>query len=307
MHIYPDYYSKFRCIADKCKHNCCIGWEIDIDDDTLSCYNNLSGDFSEKLSANISLEDTAHFVLSENDRCPFLNNQNLCEIIINLSEDHLCTICKEHPRFHNHLPDRIESGLGLCCEEVARIILSQKEKTNLVSDKEITTDDEIILLRDKLTDILQNRSETITQRLENALNMCNTSMPKRSIKSWCNVLLSLEQLDKNWGDLLNTVKANYSETDVTLFDKHMADRQHEYEQFVVYLLYRHFANSPNLQQAQCVMRFIVFAYEFLHASGATLFLANGQFTLDDHIELCRLFSSEIEYSDENLYTLFDMV
>ena len=29
--IAPNYYPAFRCIADKCRHSCCIGWEIDID------------------------------------------------------------------------------------------------------------------------------------------------------------------------------------------------------------------------------------------------------------------------------------
>ena len=29
----PDFYGKFKCTAEKCRHSCCIGWEIDIDDD----------------------------------------------------------------------------------------------------------------------------------------------------------------------------------------------------------------------------------------------------------------------------------
>ena len=29
--IVPDYYKEFSCIADHCRHSCCIGWEIDID------------------------------------------------------------------------------------------------------------------------------------------------------------------------------------------------------------------------------------------------------------------------------------
>ena len=61
MHIYPDYYDKFRCIASKCKHNCCIGWEIDIDENTLSYYNSVTGDFSKRLKDNIELSDTPHF------------------------------------------------------------------------------------------------------------------------------------------------------------------------------------------------------------------------------------------------------
>ena len=51
MKLYaPDYYTKFACIADKCQHSCCIGWEIDIDEETLSYYNSVSGDFGNRLS-----------------------------------------------------------------------------------------------------------------------------------------------------------------------------------------------------------------------------------------------------------------
>lgn len=307
MHIYPDYYKKFKCIADKCKHNCCIGWEIDIDNNTYDFYKKLTGDFAKKIIENISTDETPHFVLKENDRCPFLNDKNLCDIIINLSEEHICDICKEHPRFHNELPDRVESGIGLCCEQAARIILSQKEKVTLISDEKIDTDDEIIVLRDKVMDILQDRANDITNRLNSALTACNTTTTKRSIENWCDVLLSLEQLDKSWGEILLNTKTANKNVNYQLFDIHMKDRQHEYEQFVVYLLYRHFANSPDLQQAQSVMRFIASAYEFLYALGATTYYSKGDLTFDDQVELVRLFSSEIEYSDENLYTLFDMV
>ena len=36
----PTYYKKFKCIADRCQHNCCIGWEIDIDGETPERYKN---------------------------------------------------------------------------------------------------------------------------------------------------------------------------------------------------------------------------------------------------------------------------
>ena len=36
--LVPNYYKDFLCIADKCRHSCCIGWEIDIDEETLEFY-----------------------------------------------------------------------------------------------------------------------------------------------------------------------------------------------------------------------------------------------------------------------------
>lgn len=50
----PDYYKKFSCIADKCRDSCCIGWEIEIDNDTANKYQKAVGSFGEKLRNNIS-------------------------------------------------------------------------------------------------------------------------------------------------------------------------------------------------------------------------------------------------------------
>ena len=115
--VAPDYYEKFKCIADKCKHSCCIGWEIDVDGDTLDYYNSIDGNFGERLRKNIITEgETAHFCLAENDRCPFLNQKGLCDIIINLGEEALCQICDDHPRYRNFYSDREEIGVGFCCD-----------------------------------------------------------------------------------------------------------------------------------------------------------------------------------------------
>ena len=34
----PAYYKAFRCIGSDCTENCCIGWEIDVDEDSLAYY-----------------------------------------------------------------------------------------------------------------------------------------------------------------------------------------------------------------------------------------------------------------------------
>lgn len=305
MHIYPDYYEKFRCIASKCKHNCCIGWEIDIDEKTLSFYDNVTGDFKKRLQKDIEREGTPHFKLGENERCPFLNESNLCDIITILGKENLCDICSEHPRFHNELPDRVESGLGLCCEEAGRIIFSNKEKTTLIG--KLKTDDEIILLRDEIIAILQNREKSVRNRIEDMLALCDTNFSDRPLSVWCEMLLSLEQLEKSWSETLNALKQNESKIDYEKFDDYMSGREHEYEQFLVYLIYRHFANSPDFSQAQKRARFTAFSYKLLYEIGAMIFTLTGKFDFETQVEIARLFSSEIEYSDENLHTLFDTV
>lgn len=306
MHCYPDYYSEFKCIASYCRHNCCIGWEIDIDDSTLDYYNSVKGEFGKRLKDNIEFCDTPHFVLKSDERCPFLNKSNLCDIICTLGENHLCDICSEHPRFHNELPDRVESGLGMCCEEAARIILSKSDKTRIVCEQNIKTDDEIILQRDKVIDALQDRSVSVDKRVDNMLRICDTSL-EYDIDKWCNILLHLERMDENWSEYIKALKDGHKSADLSAFDDYMKGREYEYEQLCVYFIYRHFANSPTMEEAKKRAKFTAFAHSIIHTLGAVMFTKTGEFDTDSQIELCRLFSSEIEYSDENLHTLFDIL
>ncbi|MBQ4556932.1 MAG: flagellin lysine-N-methylase [Clostridia bacterium] len=299
QHIFPDYYKDFKCIASRCKYNCCIGWEIDIDDDTAAFYKTVGGDIGKRLCENIANEGTEHFILGENERCPFLNKNNLCDIIIELGEEHICTICQKHPRFENELPGRVETGLGMACEEAARLILSKKTPTRLIGGGE--SDDEIINLRDEIIVALQNRCDDIDTRVCRMLDMCNTSLPQ---KNWVEILLGLERLDEKWTEWLVSLRDAKS-IDFKGFDRYMADRQTEYEQLLVYLIYRYFANASNMYDAAARAAFAALGYKIIRALGALHFASEGEFTMADQVELCRLFSSEIEYSDENVYILLD--
>lgn len=137
----PDYYPEFKCIASACRHSCCEGWEIDIDRESALRYEKLPGPLGDKLRSNMepapederSDENYAHFRLCEGDRCPFLQSSGLCEIILEKGEDMLCQICSDHPRFRNFWEDRVELGLGLACEEAARIILTRKKAMEVIT------------------------------------------------------------------------------------------------------------------------------------------------------------------------------
>ena len=125
----PDYFLNFRCIADKCHDSCCIGWEIDIDSEAEAKYKALNTPIGKEIC-----EKTSHgyFPLTKDGRCAFLDKTGLCRIISTLGEGYLCDICREHPRYYGVGNGCIEGGLGLGCEEAARIILSLKELPELV-------------------------------------------------------------------------------------------------------------------------------------------------------------------------------
>lgn len=125
--IVPDYYNEFKCIADRCKHTCCKGWEVEIDDDSMARYEGYP-DIKDKVEQG---EDN-HFRLLPGEICPFLRADGLCEMIVKYGEDMICQTCRDHPRFRNYWSDRIEMGIGLVCEEAARLILSKETPMKLV-------------------------------------------------------------------------------------------------------------------------------------------------------------------------------
>ena len=128
----PDYYKSFRCIASACRHSCCKGWQVCIDDETLYRYRAVKGEMGERLNAALKEENgCAQFAL-QNGKCPFLNGEGLCDIILSLGEGYLSKICTDHPRFRSFLRSRTEIGIGIACEEAARLILTREEKTSIV-------------------------------------------------------------------------------------------------------------------------------------------------------------------------------
>lgn len=172
------FYPSFQCLAAACKDNCCIGWEIDIDTAALQAYRGVQGAFGRRLQKNIVTEGTSHFALHEGGRCAFLNKDNLCDIILTLGEGALCKICARHPRYFTWFESVTEGGVGLACEEAARLLFAS-EKPLTFTETQIADMPEapaagvctqaLFAARDTMIRLLQTRSYTPAQRMGLAL------------------------------------------------------------------------------------------------------------------------------------------
>lgn len=135
MTLYPDFYAAFSCRAAACRHSCCIGWEIDVDEAALRRYAVVEGELGQELRRNIYQDDDgAHFLLTEDERCPFLRADGLCRLICDLGEDALCEICALHPRFFTDVGEDTLCGLGLSCEAVCELLLRSDAPLCVVSE-----------------------------------------------------------------------------------------------------------------------------------------------------------------------------
>ena len=309
QHAYPDYYPQFSCIAGRCRHSCCIGWEIDVDEDTLASYRRIGGEMGERLRAGISEDgDAPHFLLGAHERCPFLNEKNLCDLILYGGEDMLCQICRDHPRYRSFFSERTEIGVGLCCEEAAHLILTKQEKTAIVVTGEGTLDAEeraLLALRERLFAAAQERAQPIFSRMERVLSLCGAALPAISLKQWAELYLSLERMDERWTALLQALHRDADALPLSDFASRMSGRETEYEQLLVYFLYRHVPAALDDGDVSSKAAFAAASVQLLFALGALHERLHGSFTVSDQIELCRLYSAEVEYSDDNLNALFD--
>jgi len=302
--IAPDYYEQFRCIAGACRHSCCIGWEIDIDEDTLDYYMSLEGEMGDRLREHINSEDDpAHFILGDQERCPFLNKDNLCDLIIAHGEGVLCQICDDHPRFYNEYENATEVGLGLCCEAAARLILTRTAPVSLVTlsddgGNEAPNQQELQLMveRGMLFLTLQRREWSIEKRLEEILKLSDISLPAHSYGRWAAFYQSLEQLDSDWTKRLEQLKS----TPLTLPG---SEWDVAFEQLTHYFLYRHIAGRLGKEEICLRAAFGVLSVLMIRALCGVIQSTTGTLTMDDVVELARMYSSEIEYSDKNVDAL----
>ena len=288
MEIRPDYYDSFKCIAEKCQNNCCIGWEIDIDDETLEKYKAHTGALGEKLKVCVSEEPCAHFILGKNERCPFLNDKNLCELIIEGGEEFLCQICDDHPRFYNDVYGITEKGVGLSCEAAAKLILTKDEPFYLISDGKELPQNDFYSVRDKIFSVLQNRENPLDRRINEVLTTARVSFPANA--NWVSLYKNLEQLDPAWDEKLNSIDVLKFSIPKTL--------EIAYEQLICYFIYRHLSGALyDLMFAERLQFAVLSCYMI-----ASLCKTD---TLDELCDIARMYSAEIEYSDENIEVILD--
>lgn len=297
-YFFPDDYDSFSCLKGQCRHTCCAGWEIDIDPETWQIYQELPGPVGEKVRASVTRTDEAvSFRLDQKGRCPMLNEENLCTLILAFGEDALCDICTDHPRYRNFFSDRVETGLGLCCEAAARqtvyrktpylLRLAAEEPGGAPLTKE---EEEILSFRAKMAGILQQGNASYAKKEEEALAV----LPKvgwPGAEKDLSFLMNLERLDKTWEESLHRLNAAHGRS------RNHPDRDNALSQLAVSFLYRHLPDAAEDGLLNARSLFSLWSVRLIDAITETD-------DLDDLAETARAYSAEIEYSEDNLKACF---
>ncbi len=134
LHKKPNYYQQFKCTADKCEATCCAGWQIVIDEASLTRYQQEAGSYGATLKRRIDWEEGV-FKQDACKRCAFLKEDNLCDMFEQLGEESLCVTCTNYPRHIEEFENQREITLAISCPEVARIILSQRSPVTFYEEE----------------------------------------------------------------------------------------------------------------------------------------------------------------------------
>ena len=318
--IKPDFYDKFKCIANKCSDSCCIGWEIDVDENAFEKYNKINTSFGDKIRSQIiKSEDVSNcFALGENERCPFLNKENLCDIIINCGEELLCDICREHPRFYEWFVGVNECGLGLCCEEVCRLLLENKEPFSLfeetdgeeivfANEDDVVESDTYIFLsafRERLFEILFSKDINFEEKLVKILSetekFCGEKIKIRNYKNSLELYKQAEPIDEKWTQLINDLSDNFES--VLKVEKEFQEKTNGdmlYSKILAYIIYRHFIKAVFDESIKERICFAVESVRFILLCDMKTYSEKGEITLRDRIDNLKNWSKQVEYSEEN--------
>lgn len=144
--IEPEFYKDFHCIGGQCSFTCCKEWKIAVDPETKKRWRKLSVPETVLKSSRVpnhacrsSLDKVqlSQFVMKKdggeiiellpNMRCPFLEDTELCRLVLDYGEECLSETCHVFPRETHAFADRTERTLVSCCPEIVDRLYTLKE------------------------------------------------------------------------------------------------------------------------------------------------------------------------------------
>lgn len=182
--VKPTFYKNFKCIAGDCPDSCCQGWEVDADSDSLEYYKTLDNslEIKKRIDSVLSKDefDNTIFTLALKKRCPFLNDENLCDMHIAIGGEHTPYTCRTFPRFIYDFGATREIGISFSCPVASDMMYNTESfdfETEVNSDLPTLNDidaEKYFLLykgRAEAYKIAKDKNKSIRERLNDLLDL----------------------------------------------------------------------------------------------------------------------------------------
>lgn len=303
-----------------------------------------------------------------NGRCPFLNDENLCDLYIALGEENLCDTCAEFPRFINEYGNTREIGIAPSCITAGEIIFNYKDKLvfettendefpktyndidpltyiqltsarkmaySIVQNRAYTINDRCVLLLEfakKIQKHLDNERDELIVNVVNAFkdmdyqqSVLDNSKKKysgfddtayRYIYKYFDKFKGMEVINPDWFKVLEVNSEFMQDCDKNgmsdffnkmydEFDTYYEDRQFEYEQLLVYYVYRYFLDAVYDYNLVLKVKNGIVGYLILKQADVAKWYINGKqggerkLSKAEQIDMAHLYSRQFEHSYSN--------
>ncbi|MBP3633454.1 MAG: flagellin lysine-N-methylase [Oscillospiraceae bacterium] len=322
----PDYFHDFRCLAGACPDTCCGQWEIVVDEAAKARYLSVEGELGEKIRNAMTVMDGEDCMALEDGKCPLLDENGLCPIVSQLGEEFLSTTCHTHPRFTEIYGGLQETMLSISCPEAARLLLTKQEKLtfsiemdSILPEPDDLDADEFDLLLDArhiAFALVQDRSRPLSDRLAlllcfakrlqdnlEELHICQALCRRYENRAYQDNVLRRIRRKRHGGSMTRARQLYLSMEHLSeQFPKVLQDLERTdltgdeipLEQLTVYFLFRWWlkaaCNDRIWQQAAAAVL-------------SVLTVAGLKKPVGSLTEAARLYSKEVEHSEENLVLL----
>ena len=132
----------------------------------------------------------------------------------------------------------------------------------------------------------------VEERIRHMLEFLQLDLKPFAAEEWLDFLLELERLDDHWADRLQGLNAKGHD---------LGRWERPFEQLLVYLLCRHLPGALEDDDFCGRIAYVVFAWNLVRSICA----AEEKLDFEGIVETCRLYSSELEYSDENIAAIIE--
>lgn len=327
---YPEYFERFRCIGGSCPDTCCAGWEVDIDPDSTEYYKAVEGEFGDRLRKHICEENGERFFpLTSENRCPFLNKKNLCDIYSNLGEESLCQTCTEYPRYFMDIGNYEQMDMSLSCMELGRIFYTETGRIeyirsendaegDIITPEEQGTLIEVMALRNQCISVMQDSTDGFSEKLKTVRALISEaegedpdekdrkrSFLKEDYVALTKLLESMDSISLEWSEKLSAYKKiSASSKELSKMETFASDNAENLDIWMsktaVYFIFRYLIDTcldgdPEVELC-LIHRSLKLIYFMLFAE----WLSKGSLDVSDMIYVSHLYSKQVEHDDGNI-------
>lgn len=172
--LIQEFYHQFHCVADQCSFTCCQEWEIAIDSDTYQVWKKKAYSCTgRKLNSYTKKENGRRQVkLLENQKCPFLREDRLCQLVMDYGDEILSQTCATFPRQSHVFSNRVEHSVVSCCPEVidyfaAADTVNFQQKEELAWSEEATDEEKLLFdIREEMMRVLSDKRYSVSEALK---------------------------------------------------------------------------------------------------------------------------------------------